>query len=309
MKQNLLKTLDEKKIFKLVLGLGNQDFEEIEDLVTVYAIAGADMFDINPSKEAIEAVLRGVKKAGRQIEEFYYTISTGLLGDSHVQKCHIDKNKCKRCGKCIKKCPRNAIEWNGEFPEVIVQKCIGCKKCDDCKAISFNDTEYNIEEIVKLAKKYKLDCVELHISSKKIPEQEIKYVLKEFSGALSVCLDRKYYSNERIKKLINKIIKWKQDSKFIIQADGVPMSGGDDTFKSTLQAVAMAHLVQDYGTYIFMSGGTNAKTAWLAKTCELRYNGIGIGSYARKIVKNKKLEEAVHEAEKLIKACKNDRED
>lgn len=112
MKQNLLKTLDEKKIFKLVLGLGNQDFEEIEDLVTVYAIAGADMFDINPSKEAIEAVLRGVKKAGRQIEEFYYTISTGLLGDSHVQKCHIDKNKCKRCGKCIKmpeKC--NRMEW------------------------------------------------------------------------------------------------------------------------------------------------------------------------------------------------------
>lgn len=304
MKQNLLKTLDEKRIFKLVLGLGNQDFKEIEDLVTVYAIAGADMFDINPSREAVEAVFRGVKKSGKNIDDFYYSISMGLSGDTHTQKCSVCEQKCKRCGKCVKQCPRNAIVWDGKYPKVLEEKCIGCRKCDGCKAITFGENSYDIEEIVSLADEFNLDCVELHLSTKKIPDKEIKYVINNFKGAMSLCLDRKFYSNERVKKLINKVIKWKKDAKFIIQADGVPMSGGDNTFDSTLQACAMAHIVQDYGTYILMSGGTNAKTAELAKMCGLRYNGISIGSYARKIVKDKNLEEAVTQAQNLIEACR-----
>ena len=43
MKKNLVQTLENNKIFKLVLGLGNQDFKEIENLVEIYALAGADM--------------------------------------------------------------------------------------------------------------------------------------------------------------------------------------------------------------------------------------------------------------------------
>lgn len=306
MKQKLLDTLNTKKIFKLVLGLGNKHFEEIEDLVTIYAIAGADMFDINPSKEAVEAVLRGVKKSGKNPEDFYYSISMGLSGDTHIQKCLINKDKCKNCGKCAKKCPQNAIVPDKGSYKVIQENCIGCQKCDDCKAISFTECEYDVEKIVKIAKKYKLDCIEIHLSTKKIPDKEIKYVIENFKGALSLCLDRKFYSNERVKKLINKVTKWKGDTNFIIQADGVPMSGGDNTFNSTLQAVAMAHLVQPYGTYIFMSGGTNEKTSELAKMCSLRYNGISIGSYARKIVKDKNLTDAVAQAQRLIEVCRND---
>ena len=84
------------------------------------------------------------------------------------------------------------------------------------------------------------------------------------------------------------------------------MSGGDNSFESTLQAVAMAHLVQPYGTYILLSGGTNEKTSELAKMCSLRYNGISVGSYARKIIRNKHLNEAIDSASRLIQACKND---
>ena len=306
MKPKLLDTLNKKKIFKLVLGLGNRHFEEIENLVTIYAIAGADMFDINPSKEAVEAVMRGVKKSGKTPDDFYYSISMGLSGDKHIQKCYIDKSKCKNCGKCAKKCQQNAIVPDKNCYKVITQNCIGCQKCDDCKAISFTESEYDVEKIVKIAKKYKLDCIEIHLSTKKIPDKEIKYVIENFEGALSLCLDRKFYSNERVKKLITKVIKWKGDANFIIQADGVPMSGGDNTFNSTLQAVAMAHLVQPYGAYIFMSGGTNAKTAELAKLCSLRYNGISIGSYARKIVKDRSLTDALSQAQKLIEVCRND---
>ena len=71
---NLLKTLDEQKIFKLVLGLGNQDLENIEHLVKIYCEAGADMFDINPSKEAVETVFNTIEKSGKNIKNFYYSI-------------------------------------------------------------------------------------------------------------------------------------------------------------------------------------------------------------------------------------------
>ena len=33
-----------------------------------------------------------------------------------------------------------------------------------------------------------------------------------------------------------------------------------------------------------LSGGTNSKTAELAKICGINYNGIAIGTFARKIV-------------------------
>ena len=103
----------------------------------------------------------------------------------------------------------------------------------------------------------------------------------------------------------------------IIQADGVPMSGGADDYKTTLQAVAMAEVIQnaELPVYIMLSGGTNSKTAELAKLCGINYWGIAIGSWARKIVKpyvlqddfweNKETQDkAIKIAKKLIESCK-----
>ena len=72
----------------------------------------------------------------------------------------------------------------------------------------------------------------------------------------------------------------------IVQADGFPMSGGKDDFKTTLQAVATAEIVQNakLPVYIMLSGGTNSKTSELAQMCGIDYNGIAIGTFARKIV-------------------------
>ena len=72
----------------------------------------------------------------------------------------------------------------------------------------------------------------------------------------------------------------------IIQADGIPMSGADDDFKTTLQAVATAEIVQNANlpVYLVVSGGTNSKTSELCRLCNIYPNGIAIGSWARKIV-------------------------
>ena len=93
--------------------------------------------------------------------------------------------------------------------------------------------------------------------------------------------------NKQVLERIKRMIKSRKPYSTIIQADGIPMSGCDDEYKTTLQAVAMAEIIQDakLPVYILISGGTNSKTAHLAQMCGIDYKGIAIGSYARKIVK------------------------
>ena len=59
-----------------------------------------------------------------------------------------------------------------------------------------------------------------------------------------------------------KMLKNSCNNIFMVQADGAPMSGGSDDYRTTLQAVAMADIVDkaNITPYIFISGGTNSKT-------------------------------------------------
>ena len=112
------------------------------------------------------------------------------------------------------------------------------------------------------------------------------------------------------------MISYRKPYTTIIQADGVPMSGGSDDYKTTLQAVAMAEVIQNANlpVYITLSGGTNSKTAELARLCGIKFSGIAIGSWARKIVKtyvtqddfweNKEIQQsAINAAKELINNC------
>ena len=93
--------------------------------------------------------------------------------------------------------------------------------------------------------------------------------------------------DEQLISTLNEMIKIREPFSTIIQADGYPMSGGNDDYKTTLQAVATAEIVQNakLPIYLMLSGGTNSKTAELSKLCGIDYHAIAIGSYARKIVK------------------------
>ena len=103
----LFDVFEKKKIFKLILGLGNRSCEEIYETSKIYALAGCDMFDINASERAIEALKRALKDAGR--EDALICISIGLEGDVHTRKAVVNEKKCSACAKCLKKCPCGAI--------------------------------------------------------------------------------------------------------------------------------------------------------------------------------------------------------
>jgi ferredoxin len=278
--------LETKHCFKLVCGAGNEDAEDVKRLVYIYAIAGCRFFDLSANADVIDAAINALDSA--EVKNAYLCVSIGIKNDPHVNKAVIDYNKCVNCGACEAACPQGAIICT----KVKKEKCIGCDRCwKVCSrgAISFVPEEKDLREVIPLIVSKNIDCIEFHAMSP--DENEIyskwKYINDNFGGMVSICTSRGKLSDEGLIDRIKTMIKDKEPYSVTIQADGFPMSGGEDDYKSTLQAVATAEIVQNENlpVYIMLSGGTNGKTSELAKMCGISYNGIAVGSYARKIVK------------------------
>lgn len=279
MLEDLLKS---NKCFKLVCGAGNEDAIEVEKLVALYAVAGCKFFDLSAKSEIVDAA-----KKGLQNREGYLCVSVGIKGDPHVRKAQINLEKCVGCHKCEEICPQKCIK----YCKVSTLRCLGCGKCKNvCKhnAISFISENKDLREVLPQLIEKGIDCIELHAMGENDTEvfEKWDYINEIFDGTLSICTARGHLSEEQMIKRIQQMIKNRNPYTTIIQADGFPMSGGKDDYKTTLQAVATAEIVQNakIPAYIMLSGGTNSKTAELAKQCGINYNGIAIGTFARKIV-------------------------
>lgn len=271
---------DDGKCFKLVCGAGNEDAQEVEKLVALYSQAGCKFFDLSAKPEIIEASKRGLQ--GR---EGYLCVSVGIKGDPHIRKAQIDYEKCAGCHKCEEVCPQKTIK----HCKVKSVRCIGCGKCYEvCRhgAISFVSENKDLSEVLPDLVK-DVHCIELHAMGEGDDwVEKWDYINSIFDGMLSICTSRGHLSEEKMIDRIKQMIKDRKPYTTIIQADGFPMSGGRDDYKTTLQAVATAEIVQNakLPVHIMLSGGTNSKTAELAQMCGINYSGIAIGTFARKIV-------------------------
>lgn len=274
--------LKENKCFKLVCGAGNEDAIEVEKLVALYSKAGCKFFDLSAKPEIVDAAKRGLGD-----REGYLCVSVGIKGDPHVRKAYIDNEKCANCHKCEEVCPQKAIKYS----KINTTRCIGCGKCQKvCRhgAISFISENKDLREVLPPLIERGIDCIELHAMGENDDEvfEKWNYINEIYDGILSICTARKHLSEERMIGRIKNMIAQRRPYSTIIQADGFPMSGGKDDYKTTLQAVATAEIVQNakLPVYVMLSGGTNSKTAELAQICGINYNGIAIGTFARKIV-------------------------
>lgn len=312
----LKEVLEAKNCFKLVCGAGNEDAKEVEKLVAVYAKAGCRFFDLSASEEIIDAARRGLEFVG--VNDAYLCVSVGIKNDPHVNKAVVDYKKCISCCSCDEVCPQGAIK----YAKVKKYKCIGCGRCAKiCPkgAISYVSEEKDLHEVLPPLIEKGIDCIEFHAMGLNDDEilQKWNYINEIYSGILSLCTSRGKLSDEKLVERVKKLTSVRQPYTTIIQADGFPMSGGKDDFKTTLQAVATAEIVQNENlpVYLLLSGGTNSKTAELAKLCGINVNGVSVGSFARKIVKkyiehedlfrNKyAFEDAVKIAKDLINCCK-----
>lgn len=278
----LKELLEAGKCFKLVCGAGNEDAAEVEKLVALYSAAGCKFFDLSAKPEIVEAAKRGLQ--GR---EGYLCVSVGIKGDPHVRKAQIDYEKCAGCHKCEEICPQKTIK----HCKVKAARCIGCGKCYSvCRhgAISFVYENKDLSEVLPELIDKGINCIELHAMGENDDEvfEKWDYINSVYDGLLSICTSRGHLSEEKMLERIKKMVAKRPTYSTIVQADGFPMSGGRDDYKTTLQAVSTAEIVQNakLPVYIMLSGGTNSKTAELAKMCGINYNGIAIGTFARKIV-------------------------
>lgn len=305
--------LDTSKYFKLVCGAGNEDFEEIKRLTLIYTLAGVKGLDISANPESVKACMEGIELAFSLSEKLnpelktrpYITVSVGMPGDNHVRKASINDN-CVSCKECIATCPTSAIS-----EDLIVNhsKCIGCGNCfaacPNTGAISFQHNEKVLDEILPKCMEAGAENIELHAAV-----EDDTHIMREWTtinrinpnNHVSMCLDRLHLSDFALERRIRKAHEI-SGGRLIIQADGYPMSGGVDDYNTTLQAVAIADVINKRFNMIvdsnskklvyrdkdllniLLSGGTNSVTSELANKCNVKFQGVSIGTFARKLVK------------------------
>jgi len=303
--------LENGKYFKLVCGAGNENAEEVRRLSIIYTLAGCNGFDVSATPEVVKACVSGIETAYELAPKFgkeipirpFITVSVGMSGDHHVRKAYV-VDDCVDCGKCIPVCPTDAIP---EDYNIIRELCIGCGNCEavcppKVAAIRYEHNAKELRDILPRCLESGAENIELHaaVADNDSIMEEWKVVSEsQPNNFISMCLDRHNLSNMH---LIDRIRQAKEiaGDRLIIQADGVPMSGGADDFNTTLQAIAIADvidkdLIQKDKEFkklpILLSGGTNSKTAEMAALCGVQFAGVSLGTHARKIVKEYVLNE------------------
>lgn len=284
---SITELLENNKFFKLVCGAGNEDAESVKRLVYVYAQAGCKVFDISAKKEILSSAKEAVKLAS--VNDIHFCVSIGIKGDPHISKAQVSSSSCIKCGNCARNCPNDAI-----YPPNIIdeKKCIGCgaciKKCPT-KAISMYEKDFNFNAILPELVNEGAEIIELHIMGHDRKDLDTKWqVINNCKPKFaSICVDRENFGNKELLERIKEMLQYRAPFSTIVQADGIPMSGTEDDYKTTLQAVSMAEIIQNANlpVYLTVSGGTNSKTIKLCKQCGVAPNGIAVGSWARKIVK------------------------
>lgn len=281
--------LRNKKCLKLICAAGNENIKEVEALSYVYSCSGFNMIDTAAKREVIQAAKNGIKRAEKS-DTAAICVSIGLQSDIHFSKAAINRTKCDVCENCINQCEQNAIFKEDEKIYIDEKKCIGCSNCIDfCpNGAIIKEHKYKspCEMLLNILSE-DIDCIEFHCTSdnENLILETYSQIKSIYKGHTGICMDRSKMGDDKIISLIKKMAQ--NNDNFIIQADGKPMSGKNDDYNSNIQTIAFADLIRknNIPAFLIASGGTNTKTSEFAKLSGVDINGVSIGSFARKLVK------------------------
>jgi len=278
---NLFKLFDENKVFKFILGAGNQDVSSIKRFVEIYLEAGANVFDFSCDRQLITEMKEIIN------DKAAVCVSIGLNDDIHIQKARITAN-CNACLVCVNFCRQKAIFFDDKV-FVDEKKCIGCGGCGElCRqnAIEFYSKNKDFKLQFAEIKDLDVDYIEVHTNGLNDNIMEcFEFLNHNFDGALGVCISGVKISSQGKIQLVEEIKKVIYPKKLIVQTDGASMKGFDNQEETTVPALRAAQdFMEVSDVYIIPSGGTNAKTAKLAKNWGVKINGVAVGTYARLLV-------------------------
>ena len=147
------------------------------------------------------------------------------------------------------------------------------------------------EDILKSCQKEGADFFELHvdISNLDLIKDQLLLVKEVFNfKPISINISRDKFSNAQIIELI-KYFRSNIKKDIIIEVDGSEESNNHD-YNTTLQSVSTADILHKQllnkeisfrKIPILLSGGTNTLTCELAQECNVKFNGITFGNYAK----------------------------
>ena len=320
------------KYFKLVCGAGNEDAKEVRRLASIYTLAGASGLDVSATPNIVQACKEGIDFAFQISSQLgieldlrpFIKVSVGMPGDHHVRKAYIIDD-CVECNLCIPVCPTSAIP---DELVIIREKCIGCGLCEvacppKIAAIRYEHNDKDLNVILPECLEAGAENIELHaavMDNTSIMDEWELVSQNQQNHFISMCVDRLNLSDKNLIKRIENAHEIAGE-RLLIQADGVPMGGTGDDYNTTVQAVAIADIIQKKlktqkkykNLPILLSGGTNSKTAALDEMCDINYCGIAIGTHARSLVqehvdmfiKNSNFEEDLVNLKSAVRVAKS----
>jgi Fe-S-cluster-containing hydrogenase component 2 len=318
--------------FKLICGANLTDYAQLAYLSEVYALAGARLIDVAATPEAVRAARTGIEAARARAErqpagpwhlaaDPFPVLMTSVTAsdDPHCRIVVKDAERCTwACPYCLEACPHEAIALD---LAILEDRCVGCNLCvpacpHDALAMAYRPFAPSLDPLWQEGAR----ALELHtgggdrqeLLAWKDPCQE--WVRR--GGLFAVSINGEQLSVPEAVALAREVCDWFPGVRIIVQADGRPISGARGK-ASTEPALRFAGALLDAGipAAVQAAGGANDWTGPLAREAGLPLAGVGMGSYARSIMKarietpsDEALTEDVLRARRLVSTVARDPE-
>lgn len=332
--QSYIKSLKEKNFHKLIIGAALKDYQAIENFSYYFTHAGADVLDISAFPHSLLCAKTGIEKALKEDEsltEPLIMVSVNIGKDPHFRRIELNWDNCTECLACVPTCPSGAFKAPDLGLEGLssqnleprtqnqssnfsysIDLCFGCSNC--LPACNFDALEFETWDAFKtesLMELQKLGArgIEIHLNNDLEAFKTFYLNMPKFELE-SFCIGSEKMSKEELEQATKSVIdavmekcnlrnaadETFQSSYFIIQTDGIPMSGARDmgAIEKDLVSMENAKVVKKYiknnypelenTIFVQLAGGITEATLKKAKERKLDINGIAIGSYARKVL-------------------------
>jgi Fe-S-cluster-containing hydrogenase component 2 len=299
--KNYLKNLADKKFHKLIIGAALKNYDAIEKFSYYFSHARADVIDISAFPHSVISAKKGIQKAlaeDSSLIEPLIMVSVNIGEDPHFRRIKLDWDHCTECLACIPTCPANAFTATTRF-NYNADLCFGCSNClpaCDFSAMEFETwSAFNPDSLHEL-KNLGAKAIEIHLNNDLQAFEEFYSKMPEFELE-SFCIGSEQMTEAELIKATDSIIhqvRTKHDQVFIIQTDGIPLSGAREFYKEDKDLVSIKnakivieHIKKNHketqdSIAIQIAGGITERSLSLAKKLGVEINGVAIGSYARK---------------------------